>query len=147
MVRFARTRADRTIGACNPTPRDPDRSASSSSTPTSGSGRAWPGCCASATSSCVVGSAGETDPAIDVVLATEPDIVVIDPRLPEPDAGLTFIHRLRAVAPGVRILVMSGTDPSDQADLVGAADGFIRKTFRPSDLVAAVIAAAVPLAG
>ena len=51
------------------------------------------------------------------------------------------------MAPGVRILVMSGTDPSDQADLVGAADGFIRKTFRPSDLVAAVIAAAVPLAG
>ena len=96
---------------------------------------------------CIVGSAGDCDPAIDVVIATQPDIVVFDPRLPEPDAGLTFIHRLRAVAPGVRILVMSGTDPSDQAELVGAADGFIRKTFRPSDLVAAVIAATVPLAG
>jgi len=95
---------------------------------------------------CVVGSAGQTGPAIDLVLATEPDIVVIDPRFPEPDAGLSFIHRLRALAPGVRILVMSGTDPSEQADLVGSADGFIRKTFRPSDLVAAVIAAAVPLA-
>ena len=96
---------------------------------------------------CVVGSAGQTGPAIDLVLATEPDIVVVDPRFPEPDAGLSFIHRLRALAPGVRILVMSGTDPSEQADLVGSADGFIRKTFRPSDLVAAVIAAAVPLAG
>ena len=113
----------------------------------SGSERAWPGCCASATSCASSAAPGSTDPAIDVVLATEPDIVVLDPRLPEPDAGLTFIRRLRAVAPGVRILVMSGTDPSDQADLVGAADGFIRKTFRPSDLVAAVIAAAVPLAG
>ena len=96
---------------------------------------------------CVVGSAGQTGAAIDLVLATEPDIVVVDPRFPEPDAGLSFIHRLRALAPGVRILVMSGTDPSEQADLVGSADGFIRKTFRPSDLVAAVIAAAVPLAG
>lgn len=96
---------------------------------------------------CVVGSAGGSGPAIDLVLATEPDIVVVDPRFPEPDAGLSFIHRLRALAPGVRILVMSGTDPSEQADLVGSADGFIRKTFRPSDLVAAVIAAAVPLAG
>src|SRR6476660_3449007 len=59
---------------------------------------------------CVVGSAGQTGPAIDLVLATEPDIVVLDPRFPEPDAGLSFIHRLRALAPGVRILVMSGTD-------------------------------------
>ena len=96
---------------------------------------------------CIVGSAGDTGPALDLVLATEPDIVVLDPRLPEPDAGLAFIRQIRAIAPGVRILVMSGSDPSDQADLVGSADGFIRKTFRPSDLVAAVIAAAVPLAG
>jgi DNA-binding NarL/FixJ family response regulator len=96
---------------------------------------------------CVVGSTGQTGPAIDLVLATAPDIVVLDPRFPEPEAGLSFVHRLRAVAPGVRILVMSGTDPSDQADLVGSADGFIRKTFRPNDLVAAVVAAALPLAG
>jgi DNA-binding NarL/FixJ family response regulator len=96
---------------------------------------------------CVVGSAGGAGPAIDIVLATNPDIVVLDPRFPDPEAGLTFIRRLRALAPGVRILVMSGTDPFEQADLVGSADGFIRKTFRPSDLVAAVIAAAVPLAG
>ena len=96
---------------------------------------------------CIVGSAGQADPAIDLVLATEPDIVVLDPRLPEPEAGLSFIRRLRALAPEVRILVMSGMDPSEQADLVGSADGFIRKTFRPSDLVAAVIAAALPLAG
>jgi DNA-binding NarL/FixJ family response regulator len=96
---------------------------------------------------CVVGSAGGTGPALDIVLATRPDIVVLDPRLPEPEAGLTFIRRLRAAAPGVRILVMSGTDPLEQADLVRSADGFVRKTFRPSDLVAAVIAAAVPLAG
>src|SRR6478735_8180356 len=51
---------------------------------------------------CIVGSAGQTGPAMDLVLATEPDIVVLDPRLPEPDAGLSFIQRLRASAPGVR---------------------------------------------
>src|SRR6476660_5677202 len=71
----------------------------------------------------VVGSAGQTGPAIDRVLATEPDIVVLDPRLPEPDAGLSFIHRLRALAPGVRILVMSGTDAPERADLVDSAAG------------------------
>jgi two-component system, NarL family, response regulator DevR len=95
---------------------------------------------------CVVGSAGATGPAIDLVTATKPDIVVIDPRLPEVDGGLTLIRRIRVVAPAVRILVMSGASAGDQADLARSADGFVRKTFRPRDLVAAVIAAAVPFA-
>ena len=95
----------------------------------------------------VVGSTGQTGQALDLVTETHPDIVVIDPRLPELDGGLSFIDRLRVIAPDVRVLVMSGADPTEHADLVAAADGYVRKTFRPSDLVAAVIAAAVPLAG
>ena len=95
----------------------------------------------------VVGTAGQAGPALDVVIATHPDIVVIDPRLPEMDGGLSFIARLRALAPDVRVLVMSGVDPAEGSDLQGVADGFVRKTFRPTDLVAAVCAAAVPFAG
>jgi DNA-binding NarL/FixJ family response regulator len=95
----------------------------------------------------VVGSAGETGLAIDIVLTTLPDIVIVDPRLPGVDAGLTLIRRLRAEAPGVRILIMSGTDDFERSDLVATADAYVRKTFRPSDLVAAVVAAAVPIAG
>ena len=95
----------------------------------------------------VVGSAGQTAAAIDLVLETQPDIVILDPRLPEVEAGLTLIRRLRQAAPGVRILVTSGVDAFEGVDLVRCADGFVRKTYRPSDLVAAVIAAAVPLVG
>ena len=54
----------------------------------------------------VVGDAGQPGPALDIVLATDPDIVVIDPRLPEMDGGLSFIEPVRAAAPRVRILVM-----------------------------------------
>ncbi len=93
----------------------------------------------------VVGDAGQPGPAFDIVLATDPDIVVIDPRLPEMDGGLSLISRVRAAAPRVRILVMC-SDSVDGTDIQRAADGFIRKTFRPSDLVAAVCAAAIPLA-
>ncbi len=93
----------------------------------------------------VVGDAGQPGPAFDIVLATDPDIVVIDPRLPEMDGGLSLISRIRAAAPRVRILVMC-SDTIDGTDIARAADGFIRKTFRPSDLVAAVCAAAIPLA-
>ena len=93
----------------------------------------------------VVGDAGQPGPALDLVLATDPDIVVIDPRLPELDGGLSLIERVRAGAPRVRILVI-GSPGLEGSDLERAADGFVRKTFRPSDLVAAVIAAAVPVA-
>ena len=84
----------------------------------------------------VVGSAGHTGPALDIVKETQPDIVIVDPRLPEVDAGLTLIRRLREAAPDVRILVMSGSDPFEGSDLERSADGFVRKTYRPSDLVA-----------
>ena len=64
--------------------------------PTTGSGRAWPACSCIGDRLEVVGSAGQAGPALDVVVATHPDIVVIDPRLPEMDGGLSFIARLRA---------------------------------------------------
>ena len=51
----------------------------------------------------VVGTAGQAGPALDVIIATHPDIVVIDPRLPEMDGGLSFIARLRVLAPDVRV--------------------------------------------
>ena len=94
----------------------------------------------------VVGDAGQPAAGLDVVLATKPDILVIDPRLPELDGGLSLIERVRRAAPRVRIVVM-GAASLEGSELQLAADGFVRKTFRPNDLVAAVVAAAIPLAG
>jgi DNA-binding NarL/FixJ family response regulator len=89
----------------------------------------------------VVGSAGNPATALDLVMAAMPDVVIVDPRLPEVDSGLVFIGRLRTVAPDVRILVMSWSDALEHVALAGAADGFVRKTFRPSELIGAVVAA------
>jgi len=91
----------------------------------------------------VVGSAGELELAIDLVRATGPDVVVVDPRLPEVDGGLAFIRRVRTIAPGVRVLVMSGSDTPQLAELTIAADGICRKTFRAGDLLTAILGAAL----
>ena len=88
----------------------------------------------------VVGSAGGATQALDLVASESPDVVVVDPRLPEVAGGVAFIARVRAQAPDVRVLVMSWTDGLDDA-LTGAADGFVRKTFRPTELIAAILAA------
>ncbi len=89
----------------------------------------------------IVGSAGEAEPALEIVRATEPDVVVVDPRLPEVDGGLEFIRRLRALVPGVRVVVMGGSDMPQIADLTSAADCVCRKTFRAGDLLTAILAA------
>jgi DNA-binding NarL/FixJ family response regulator len=90
----------------------------------------------------VVGSAGQADPALAIVAATGPDVVVVDPRLPELDGGLGFITRLRGTAPDVRILAMSWSGGPDDGSVAAATDGFVRKTYRPRELVGAILAAA-----
>jgi DNA-binding NarL/FixJ family response regulator len=88
----------------------------------------------------VVASAGQAGPAFDLALDHDPDVVIVDPRLPEVDSGIAFISRIRSRLPRVRILAMGWSDTLESAVLESGADGFLRKTFRPSELVAAVIA-------
>ena len=89
----------------------------------------------------VVASAGQVGPALDLAIDHQPHVVIVDPRLPEVDGGMIFIGRLRAQLPGVRILAMGWSDSLEADVLESGADGFVRKTFRPSELVAAVLAA------
>ena len=91
----------------------------------------------------VVGTAGDPGAALDLISATDPDIVMVDPRLPDVDRGLGLIGRLRDSAPDVRILVMSWSDSLEDGLATCGADGFVRKTFRPSELLAAIKAAGV----
>lgn len=95
----------------------------------------------------VVGSTGEVGPALDLVAETRPDVVLLDPRVPDADDCASFIERLRAAAPGVHVLVLTAAESTAQPDVAAVAHGFVRKTFRPSDLVTEVLAASVPLAG
>jgi len=88
----------------------------------------------------VVGSAGETDRALDLASTMSPDVVVIDSRIPDLTEDHSFIERLRASADGVRILVLNWSD-AEAVPLAGA-DSYIRKTFRPQELIDAVCLAA-----
>jgi DNA-binding NarL/FixJ family response regulator len=89
----------------------------------------------------VVGSAGQAGTALELMARTAPDVVLVDPRLPEVDVGTALIARLRVVSPGIRVLAMGWSDTLEHAALESGADGFVRKTFRPNDLVGAVLAA------
>ena len=89
----------------------------------------------------VVASAGQVGMALDLASDLRPDVVIVDPRLPEVDGGIAFITRLRADLPSIRILAMSWSDTLESAVMESGADGFVRKTFRPSELTAAILSA------
>ena len=89
----------------------------------------------------VVGIAGQSGPATDMVINARPDVVLVDPRLPDLDGGLAFIRRLHDVAPSVRVLVVCSPEFRDVAGKSEGVHGSLRKTFRPGDLTAAIVAA------
>ena len=95
----------------------------------------------------VVGTAGDPGSALDLVASSTPDVVMLDARLPDIDHGIGLIRRLRSDAPGVRVVVMSWSNSPEDGLATCGADGFVRKTFRPSELFAAIQAAGVTAHG
>jgi DNA-binding NarL/FixJ family response regulator len=89
----------------------------------------------------VVGMAGAADQALDTVRRTMPDVVLVDPRLPDLAGGLAFIRRVHDAAPATRVLVICSPEFLDQASDAEGVDGAMRKTYRPDELTAAILAA------
>ena len=91
----------------------------------------------------VVGRAGDLAEAKRVVGLLQPDIVVLDVRLPD-GSGLDAIGSLRAIAPEVEIVILTGfAEPALLARALEAGcAGFVSKGNRFDELIAAVEAVA-----
>jgi DNA-binding NarL/FixJ family response regulator len=86
----------------------------------------------------VVGTAGHVDAAIGLARAHRPQVVVLDPRLPEVSDGMALISRLRQLDADVAILAVGWSPDLEHQAIVAGADGFVRKTFKPGDLSSAI---------
>ena len=91
----------------------------------------------------VVGEAETGERALDLVDALQPDVVLMDVRLP----GLTGIETTRQILrdhPAVRVLLVSayGDDEYVRGALAAGASGYLLKTAPGSELVQAVRAVA-----
>ena len=91
----------------------------------------------------VVGQAGDGLEAVEVVAATEPDVVLMDVRMPRLD-GIEATRRVLARRPEVRVLVLTTFDLDEYvyAAVQSGACGFLLKDVSPDDLVHAVRVAA-----
>jgi DNA-binding NarL/FixJ family response regulator len=87
----------------------------------------------------VVAEAGTGKEAIDLACRHEPDIVLMDIRMPGTD-GIEATQRITAVGARVRVLVLTTFDLDEYAfgALRAGASGFLLKDVRPGELVAAI---------
>jgi two-component system response regulator DevR len=87
----------------------------------------------------VVAEAGSVAESIDQAARFEPDIVVMDVRLPD-GSGIEACREIRAHRPATRVIMLTSF-PDEEAVLsaiVAGASGYLLKQIRARDLVAAL---------
>ena len=87
----------------------------------------------------VVGEAADVEGAVAAILATEPDVVLLDVHLPG-GGGQAVIEGVATKAPDVKFLALSVSDAAD--DVIGViragARGYVTKTISGAELADAI---------
>jgi DNA-binding NarL/FixJ family response regulator len=91
----------------------------------------------------LVGEAGDGEEALDVVERLQPDVVLMDVRMPGMD-GVETTRRLVERGGGSRVIILTTFDLDEYAyaALRAGASGFLLKDAQPADLLSAIRAVA-----
>ena len=87
----------------------------------------------------LVGEAQSASEALPLIARTQPDLVLLDIRMPSMD-GLTALAKIRERHPKVKVVVLSGVDEPEQIRIAleQGASAFIVKHVDPRDLASAL---------
>ena len=87
----------------------------------------------------IVGEAHSGSEVLPVIGRTDPDMVLLDMRMPGMD-GLTCLERIRKQRPQIKVVILSAFNEPEQisAALKRGASGYIVKSVNPLDLPAAL---------
>lgn len=87
----------------------------------------------------VVGEAADTDSAIEGIVATLPDVAVLDMRMPG-GGGVIVCKAVCERCPETRVLILTSFDQNDEVfgSLAAGATGYLLKDVRPSRIPEAI---------
>jgi DNA-binding NarL/FixJ family response regulator len=87
----------------------------------------------------VVGGAGDVRAALDVVDRAQPDAVLVDPRLPDIEAGIALINGLVRAKPSLRIVLTGWADTEGHGPMADRRTHYVSKDGSPEEFVAAIV--------
>ena len=87
----------------------------------------------------VVGRAADVRAALEEIERVHPDVVLVDPRLPDVDAGLAFIGGIRRAWPSLRV-VMTGWGDAEARSVQNGSACYVSKGSTPEEYVEAIVA-------
>ena len=87
----------------------------------------------------VVGQAGTVAEAVESARRFQPDLVIMDVRLPD-GSGIEACREIRADLPGTRVVMLTSYPDEDAvlSAIVAGASGYLLKQVRARDLIAAL---------
>jgi len=93
----------------------------------------------------VVGRAGDVRSALELVERERPDAVLVDPRLPEVEAGIALITGMARAWPEIRIVLTGWSDTDGHARLADAETRYVSKDGSPEEFISAIVDACCPV--
>jgi DNA-binding NarL/FixJ family response regulator len=93
----------------------------------------------------VVGRAGDVRAALEEVERARPDVVLVDPRLPDLDAGIALIAGMSRAWPSLRIVLTGWGDTQGHARLHATPTSYVSKGGSPEEFVTAIVEACCPV--
>lgn len=92
----------------------------------------------------VVGRAADVRAALEEAERVKPDVVLVDPRLPDVEAGIALIAGMGRAWPSLRIVLTGWGDTEGHAQLADARLCYVSKGGSPEDFVTAIVDACRP---
>ena len=86
----------------------------------------------------VLGGAGDVRSALELVERTRPDVVLVDPRLPDVDAGMALVAGMGRAWPSMRVVLTGWSDTVGHAQHVDATP-YVSKSATPEEFEAAIV--------
>jgi len=87
----------------------------------------------------VIGGAGDVRSALDLVERQRPDCVLVDPRLPDVEAGMALVGGLGRAWPQLRIVLTGWAGTDGNVPLADERTRYVSKDGSPEQFVTAIV--------